>query len=205
MSRHHRTRQRAPKQTVADKTRQAFYHLALDWIDLHTRLPSPAHTDQQARRATTREYGHPAEWASDKSRQIADIFWSWHDMLAEHRNEHRPPEHTSEQIRVMKAWQYLEPRFEQLVEMVDEDALREINDLHFGIRRSLGYLRPVVILPVPCPGIDCGLLTLTRQVSVGVDFIVCASCGYTVRDDEEGKNYAWLVRVCLDTLMASVT
>jgi hypothetical protein len=196
MSRH-RTRQRPPKQTIADKTRQAFYHLALDWIDLHTRLPSPAHTDQQARRATSREYGHPAEWASDKTAQIADLFWSWHDMLAEERNEHKPPERTAEFIRVTNAWRYLEPRFDQLVEMVDEDALNEINDLHYGIQRSLGKSYPPVILPVPCPQEECRLRTLQRQVAVGRDLIVCGNCGYTVKED----HYPFLVRLTLDAII----
>jgi hypothetical protein len=193
-------RLRPPKRTPADKTREAFYTLTLDWIDLHTRLPQPAQATHNTRRAN-REYGHPAEWASDKTAQIAAILWSWHDMIADYRHETRPNPRLSEKTRVIKAWKYLEPRFDYLHEKVDTEAITEIYDLHNGIRRSLGHLTPAQALPVPCPGIDCGLRTLQRQIAVGRDLVVCGSCGYTVRDDEKGENYRWLIRVCLDTLI----
>jgi hypothetical protein len=196
----HRLRLKPPKRGPGDKTRDAFYTLILDWIDLHTYLPQPARTNTNTRRGS-REYGHPAEWASDKAAHIAHILWSWHDMLAQYRNEHGPPRHTSETIRVVNAWKYLDPRFDQLCELVDAEAFTEIHDLHHAIRHTLGHTNPPQTLPVPCPGIDCGLRTLQRHIRPGNDTITCATCGYTVRDDQHGENYRWLIRVCLDTLI----
>lgn len=189
-----RYREKPEGRNQAAKIRESFYKLAVDWVDLHLRLPQPARTDRQTRRAN-REYGHPAEWASDKSAQIADLFWSWHDMLAEHRNERRPAEKTRELIRVVNSWKYLEPRFEQLCELVEEEALREIIDLHHGIQRTLGRGNVVQQLDVPCQNPDCGRWgTMQRHVKVGNDLIICGRCGYTVRED----HYPLLVRMVLD-------
>ncbi len=199
------------KRTPADDTREAFYMLILDWIYLHQHLPEPAAIGQQTRRAQ-REYGHPGEWASDKSAQIADILWSWHDLLSEHSNETRPTpgtadrqhgEHrrlpgTSELIRVTNAWRYLEPRFENLCELVDKEAFREIHDLHHGIRRTLGISTPKLVLPFPCPMSECGLKTLQRDIRIGQSgTITCAACGYATKEE----NYRFTVRWILDTLI----
>ena len=70
--------------TTPKKLRQTIYWLALDWIGLHRDLPTPP-KGETTRTSNTREYGHPAEWASDKAREIVDKLTSWHDMLAEHR------------------------------------------------------------------------------------------------------------------------
>ena len=177
--------------------RQDFYHLAVDWVHLHTQLPKPAQ-GANTRRPTRRESGHPAEWASDKCALIAGILHDWHALLAEHRNETPPPSpRAAETVRVTKAWKYLEPRIEQLCELVDTDDLKEIAELHRKIRSTLGHTNPKQVLPVPCPGQDCSLRTLTRQVAVGKDLIICGSCGYTVREDY----YPMLVRIALDTLV----
>lgn len=196
-----RQRQKPPKRTIADKTREAFYALALDWVDIHTRLPAPAQTDQHVRRSTSKEYGHPAEWASDKSAQIAAIFWSWHEMMAEKRNEHIPPSSTCEQIRVVNAWKYLEPRFDELVELVDDDAFTEIQALHYAIERGLGKYTPPQQLPVRCQNHECGKRTMFRRIKVGEDLIICASCGYTVPEER----YPFLVRIILGELLTGVT
>jgi len=189
-----------PKPANPQHVRRDFYRLALDWIHLHTQLPTPAHT--QGRRAKTQEYGHPAQWASDKAAQIADLFHEWHDLMAEHRNETPPPPPTSaEKIRVTRAWKYLEPRIEQLVTIVEAEALKEIPQLHHQIRNALGLNKPHEILPMPCPNSHCGLKTMCRTINVGTDTIRCATCGYTVHDDPDGRNYQWLIRVCLDTLI----
>lgn len=189
----------------ADKIRRNFYLLALDWVHLRTHLPAPAHSEK-GRRPKIREYGHPAQWASDRAAEIAAMFNSWHELLASYRNETPPPPSTAaEQVRVVKAWNYLEPRFEQLVEVVELEALGEVSDLHFKIRRALGLSQPLQVLPVPCPNGECQLRTLTRTISVGRDHITCGTCGYTVVDDVEGKNYEWLARVMLDILIDSAT
>lgn len=208
-----------PKYTPADRTREIFYQLILDWVYLHQQLPRPAVSSHAERRAN-REYGHPAEWAADKAAQIAGILTDWHDLMADHRGETRPANkimfgsdlartqfdfvieaRLSEQKRVVAAWNYLEPRFDQLCQLVAAEAFTEIHDLHHGIQRTLGYSNPPVMLPMPCPNAECGLRTLQRHLAAGNDSISCACCGYQVRDDPEGANYKWLIRVCLDTLI----
>lgn len=189
-----------PKPADPRHIRQDFYHLTLDWIHLHTQLPTP--TASQGRRAKNREYGHPAQWASDTAAKIAGILHDWHDLMAEHRNETPPPPQTaSEQTRITKAWKYLEPRIEQLCTLVTRDDLKELRTLHHQIRNALGYNQPHEILPMPCPNSHCGLKTMARTINVGTDTIRCATCGYTVHDDPDGRNYQWLIRVCLDTLI----
>lgn len=157
--------------------RRDFYLLVEDWALLRARLPKPV-AQENGRRQTSREYGHPAEWASDKARQIADLLNSWHDLLAEHRNEHRPPPAgAAEETRVRKAWQYLEPRIEQLVGLVEPESLREIAELHREIRNALGYSIPKKYLPFPCPSIECGKTTLIEPS--GSELIYCETCRRT--------------------------
>lgn len=176
--------------------RRDFHQITLDWIYLRTHLPRPIHTNQP-RRNTTRQYGHPAEWASDHAARIADILTEWHSMLAEHRNETPPPTHAAEQRRVVKAWQYLEPRFDQLTQLVDTEAFTEIRDIHWEFKRRLGYTNPTHTLPTPCPNDECGQLTLQRRIAVGTDLIECGACGYTVQE----QHYPLFTRMILDTLI----
>lgn len=180
-----------------DKLRHDLYWLALDWVHLHNHLPIPP-LRRVERTSNTREYGHPAEWASDRAADIADILHSWHDLLAEHRAE-TPPPNGSEQVRVVAAWQYLETRCDQLAYLVDPDDLREIPDLHFEIRRRLGHTNPKYTLPIPCPNDECGLRTLARITTVGRDWIECGACGYAVKEE----HYPLLIRMTLDTLIDS--
>jgi hypothetical protein len=53
-----------------------------------------------------------------------------------------------------------------------------------------------MILPMPCPNLDCGMLALVRAQGMGQDFVICGACGYTVPD----RHYRFLVDVLLDTL-----
>lgn len=184
----------------AHAIRRDFYRLALDWMHLRTFLPKPI-AQENGRRSKYREYGHPAEWASDKCAEISGLFRSWHDLVADERNETpAPPNTAAEMVQIVKGWQYLEPRFEQLVGLVEPDALKEISDLHRQIRSALGFTSPRQVLPIPCPNVECGLRTLTRNIAVGRDFIVCGSCGYTVPENY----YPLFVRIALDTLIETL-
>ena len=195
--------------TTPQKLRKTIYRLTLDWINLHRDLPTPPRRNT-TRTSNTREYGHPAEWASDKAREIVDVLTSWHEALADHRHE-TPPPAGNEQRRLTAAWIYLEPRCPQLIAYANHpidghdnhEALKELPDLHHGIRNTLGYNNPRYTLPVPCPNTDCGLRTLERVVGIGTDYIACGHCDYVVRDDPEGHNYQWLIRVCIDTLVST--
>lgn len=178
--------------------RRTLYWLALDWIHLRTQLPTPAARGETGRiRQSRREYGHPAEWASDKAAEIVAILTSWHDYLAELRNETPPPQ-GAEQHRLVTAWKYLEPRLEQLCQLVEHEALKELPDLHHGIRRTIGATKPRYAIPIPCPNDECGLRTLTRLTGVGQDFIACDSCGYTIKE----IHYPLLIRMTLDAFIS---
>lgn len=206
-----------PRRMSAPKLRRTLYWLALDWINLTTTLPTPPKREQM-RRSNTREYGHPAEWASDTAADIADKFTSWHDMLAEERGERRPitgiivgssqkrrefytrvERAQDERRRVIAAWKYLEPRCEQLVELVDYEDLQELPELHHRVRAVLGHYMPKYTLPIPCPSDECGLRTLVRVQGVGQDFISCDSCGYTIKE----VHYPLLVRMTLDAFLSA--
>lgn len=222
------------KPMSAKHLRRTIYWLALDWIHLHKLLPTPPRAD--GRRTTTREYGHPAEWASDRAAEIVDKLTSWHDCLAEGRNETPPTKgiifgsqgiqsqtatigigpatfqaHSpaapkfqtatrapiSEQRRLITAYRYLEPRCEQLTQIAEPEALQELPELHNKIRKALGQTKPQYTLPVPCPNNECQLLTLTRIVGVGQDFICCDACGYTIKE----IHYPFLIRMTLDAIL----
>lgn len=193
--------------------RRTIYWLTLDWINLHEALPSPASAGGPQRTSNVRAYGHPAEWASDNAADIVDKLAAWHDYLAEERNERRPVTGVAfgrrrifqsraetvqdEKRRLVAAWKYLEPRCEQLVELVDRDDLKELPDLHHRIRRTLGHYVPKYTLPIPCPNDECGLRTLIRVLGVGQDFISCDSCGYTIKE----AHYPLLIRMTLDAFI----
>jgi hypothetical protein len=205
-----------------NRLRLTMYWLALDWIQLRS-MPEPGSRSapkvskmEFARVSNVPEIGHPAEWASDKASEIVAVLSGWHDYLAEERKEKQPtkriifgtdefrsaiPAPASEQRRLIAAWRYLEPRCEQLVELVEAEALKEIPDLHFRIRRTLGLWAPKYTLPIPCPNSDCGLKTLIRVNGVGRDFISCDSCGYTIKE----VHYPLLIRMTLDAFLSGVS
>ena len=201
-----------PKRMNPRALRRTLYWLALDWIHLVSVFPAPAKS--QGRRSNVIEYGHPAEWASVKAREIVDLMTSWHDFLAEERREHQPRRKlmrrdengdkwvyaVNDRQRLVSAWKYLEPRCEQLVELVEAEDLKELPDLHYGIRRALGVSVPKYTLPVPCPSTECGLRTLIRVQGVGQDFISCDACGYTIKE----VHYPFLIRLTLDAVLAGV-
>lgn len=179
-----------------------FRRLILDWTYLHTQLPQPP-ARENARRSTSREYGHPSEWASDKAALIADIINETHDALADALGDTPPPHPgTSEKTRVRAAWAYITSHWAQLcAQYWAGDTAHEIHEHHNRIRARLGHTKPRYTLPIPCPNPTCGLRTLTRTLDHHQDQITCGNCGYEVRNDPDGNNYQWLVRVCLDTLI----
>jgi hypothetical protein len=202
-----------PKRMPPRHLRRTLYWLALDWIHLTVMFPAPPRSE--GRTATVKEYGHPAEWASVKAAEIVDKMTAWHDFMAEERGETQPRRKlmrrnpngcdvwayaVNEKQRLVAAWKYLEPRCEQLVELVEAEALKELPDLHFGIRRALGVTAPKYTLPVPCPSSECGLRTLVRVQGVGQDFISCDACGYTIKE----VHYPFLIRLTLDAVLAGV-
>ena len=106
------------------RLRQTMYWLALDWIHLRTTTPTlPVQRLQDiSRSSNVKTYGHPAEWQSDNAADIVEKLTGWHDYLADQRNETAPPT-GCESRRLVAAWKYLEPRCEQLTELVEHEAL----------------------------------------------------------------------------------
>jgi hypothetical protein len=179
--------------TDPDRLRHTLHHLCLDWLLLHTTLPHPPR-GARTRTSNVRCYGHPAEWASDMAATIAAILTSWHDLLAEHRSETPPPKAPNEQIRILAAWKYLEPRCHQLCQIVDSEALDELPALHNHIRTVLQLNPARYLLPIPCPG--CELRTLSRETGAGRDLIMCGNCGWHCTD----SHYGWLIHMTLDAV-----
>lgn len=179
-----------------ERLREHLNYLALDW--LHLRAEMPTQPRVEGRRSNTQEYGHPASWASDKAAEITDMLSSWHDLLADHRNETSPPT-GCEQVRVSAAWTYLECRCDELVQLVDREALQELPALHYKIRRTLGHIHPRLLIPgVRCKGDDCapvGAMSLEKIVTVGGENkIQCFRCGWEVTE----RFYPLLVRMALE-------
>jgi hypothetical protein len=181
------------------KIREDFYRLALDWIDLHHWMHTPAH--QTGRKAKHRDYGHPAQWASDTLAKIAGIFHGWHELLADARQETPPQPFTSELTQVTAGWHYIEPRVEQLVVLVEAEALREVRDLHYQIGRLIGYNNPPQTIITPCT--RCGLRTLLRHIRIGNSFVQCGNdeCAWIVSDDHYEAHSQFYARVVLDQLI----
>lgn len=171
------TVEQPPKKMHPKALRQTLDWLVLDWILLRTTLPTPPRKET-IRRTGRREYGHPAEWASDKAARITTILNEWHDYLADHRNE-TPPPTGSEQRRLTAAWKYLEPRIEQLCQLVEAEAFEELSDLHHDIRRTLGYDRqPAIWLNIECPACDHRAVFRDLQQ----EKLSCGNCGWTDTD-----------------------
>ncbi|EOM78051.1 hypothetical protein DW322_11200 [Rhodococcus rhodnii] len=171
--------------------------LVLDWVNLARNLPTPTAPAGTDHRATRHTYGHPAEWASDTARSIADTLNEIHDALADHLGETPPPHPTvTDRIRVRAAWRYLEPRI-HLLSATDwaTDTVTELSDLHRKIRSRLGHTIPRTALPTPCP--SCELRTLTRSQSPNRDAIECGACGWHIPDTD----YQRYARIVLDTLV----
>lgn len=177
--------QAEPKPANPNHIRQDFYRLALDWLMLHTRMPKPVATS--IRRSRTLEYGHPAEWASDQAAHITDILASWHELVADHRNETPPPPATScERIRVVRAWRYLEPRIEQLCTLVDAEDLKELAEIHQRIRTVLKLDDEHELwLPIECG--RCQHKTVFSGTGQHYGRLRCHHCG--VNEDEALRDF----------------
>lgn len=150
-------------------------------------------------RIVAKVYGHPAEWASDTARAIADQLNEAHDNLADHLG-HAPPPHPGnrEYGRVAHAHHYLTSWFERLCTMPGgADTAEALYDLNRTIRHGLGRTDPRSFLPVPCP--SCELLGLVRTVSGddGKDEVTCHACGVKI----PSERYAWWTRRLLEELV----
>lgn len=170
--------------------------LAADWVMLHALLPAPLKGDK-TRGAKIRDYGHPAEWASDMAADIAECLNAAHDALADTRNETPPPPPTaSETTRVRAAYNYLSVRIAALshTDYVG-DTITEWNGLHTKVRQHLGQTRPRIAMAAPCP--QCSMRTLIRYIDVRQDWVECGTCKLIITEDL----YRFYAQVLLDEIL----
>lgn len=224
----HRVNLVPTREVTEHRLRRLIDELCGMYHTLSEELPKPVSHQAGRRGPSSPTSGHPAEWASDAAAQIADMLWSWSDLIAEMRSETRPRPAVDprsgrrlwlEADVVRKAYRYLTPRWGDVLArgswdefsklptpwarhwtwVVEDEAFDELFDLSRRIRSGLGATRPREVLPLPCPSSECGLLTLERHAGMaGREFIVCGACGYAVDEAQ----YPFLVRLMVDTLSA---
>jgi len=181
--------------------RKILDRLAMHYVVLRMTLPKPVPaTRERVMRVVAKEYGHPAEWASDMARAVADQMGEAHDGLADHLR-HDPPPHpgSREYGRVAHAHHYLTSWFERLCEYpAAGDTAEALYDLDRVIRRGLGQTDPRRHLPVPCPG--CELLTLVQEIDgAGTDSVECQACGHLIR----AEHYGLWTRMLVDDMLVA--
>lgn len=197
---------RLTRDTICDPSRRHYRtvldRLAQDYILLRVTLPKPVPPPgERVMRIVAREYGHPAEWASDRARAVADQLNDAHDNLADHLH-HDPPPHpgSREYGRVAIAHHYLSSWFDRLCTMPGAaDTAEALYDLDRTIRRGLGRTDPRSFLPVPCPNPACQLLGLVREIDLGSgeDRVTCHCCGETI----PSERYSWWTRTLLSEIV----
>ncbi len=170
--------------------------VVLDWVQLRRDLPAPNKTDRE-RGAKVKDYGHPAEWASDMAADIAACLYAAHDNLAEALDSTRPPKvAASEGAAVREAYNYLSVRIHKLAHQDwAPDIIVEWMGLHSKVRSQLGLTRPRIALPTPCP--ECELRTLTRYMDVQRDWVECGNCQAQIKSE----HYPLYTRLVLDELV----
>lgn len=199
---------RLTRDVICDASRRHYAtvldRLVLHYVLLRATLPAPvAPPGERVMRVVAKTYGHPAEWASDTARAIADQLNDTHDGLAEHLHRDPPPHPGSrEPGRVAKAHQFLTVNFHDLCSWpAAGDTAEALHDLDRHVRSGLGKTDPRRFLPVPCP--NCDLLGLVRTVDgdTGNDQVDCHGCGETI----PSARYAWWTRTLLDEHLAEAS
>lgn len=183
---------------------QSHYGRLLEWIGwdfvtIRQSMPTPVSTGEaKTRTAAVREFGHPREWASSKLSEIADALSHWEGALRRHLGEGYAADLSiSEPRRVALALDYLRRRFAALCYFpAAEQAAREFQRLHGGVRTALRGASRYQHLPVPCE--SCEALTMFREtVQGGEDAIKCHSCGEQMRTEL----YPFYTRMILDRVL----
>lgn len=197
---------RLTRDTICEPSRRHYAtilaRIALHYVVLATTLPKPVPPPgERIMRVAAKVYGHPAEWASDMTRAIADQLGDAHDGLAEHLHHDGPPhDGTREAGRVAISHHYLTAWFDRLCDYpAAGDTAEALVDLDRDIRRGLGKTDPRRFLPVPCPRPTCGLLGLVREISLdnGEDRVTCHACGEVI----PAERYGWWTRTLLDDMI----
>lgn len=173
--------------------------LVMDYITIRATLPTPSTTQVRTAPQGSREYGHPAQWASDTARAIADCLDATDDALRDHLGHTPPPPRVRAESRVVAfAYTSLKARLEALAEYPGTNAfLDEAHQIHGLIKRALGHGIQRKALSLPCPG--CSHLPVFRTVyDDRRDVIECPHCGYQIKEQE----YGLYARILVDELIA---
>jgi hypothetical protein len=179
-------------------TRQLLDRTLTDYVLLRTQFPHPVRAIGRSAPRKSRTYGHPAEWASDTSRTIADLLDETNAALRDHlKLTPPPPRQRAESRVVMHAYNTISGAINQFCDWeYAPDAIIEIKDVQHYIRKCLGYNRQRQHLPTPCP--TCQQLGLVREVHLDRrDHIQCMNCGGEIRELE----YGLFSRVIIDELL----
>jgi hypothetical protein len=200
---------RLTRDTICDSSRRHYVRvldqIVLSYVLIRRDMPAPAAPPgEKVMRIVAKVYGHPAEWASDIARDIADILNATHDDLADHLSRQPPPHPLSRELgRVSAAHQFLTANFPQLCTYpAAADTAEAMHDLWRRLRSGLGYTDPRRFLPVPCPQPSCGLLGLVRTLDEdGTDRVDCHACGEIIPSDR----YSWWTRTLLDETLAEAS
>lgn len=177
--------------------------VVLDYVTLRATMPSgPVRTDTDTRQAprSSREPGHPAQWASDTCRRIADTLDDISDSLRDHLSHLPPPPRSNaEGRRVDHAHATLVARFDDLCTYPGAEAnAADVVTLSGQVRWGLGHGGTRRALPTPCP--DCDIVPVFRTVRMDrSDTIECDACGRVIRDVE----YGLYARMIVDELIAA--
>ena len=169
--------------------------LIIDWLTLQQfPTPAPAEADgskHQAARA--KSFGHPAEWASDTMREVAQLLnWAEASLRWDLGHADAVDSRASERVLLGHAYRYLTIKFDRLCSYPSAaEAADELDSLHRKIRRRLGHTRFVQRLPIPCPW--CEVAALMRSVGQ----IECGDCGKVI--DE--THYDWLANYTIDAMI----
>lgn len=178
------------------RLRRILDRIVIDYVILRSTYPKP--TSTQSRRAPGYTSGHPAQWASDTARHIADLLDATSDAIRDQLNHLPPPPRQRAETRVVEhAYATLTARTQQLADYPGAgDTLQELEETHHRIRHALGQDRHRVLLPAPCP--SCGNLGVTRTIGDDrSDTIQCHNCGRTITEGE----YGLYARIIIDDLL----
>lgn len=174
--------------------------LVLDYVLLRQTFPTPITARTRTAPKASREYGHPAQWASDTARAIADCLDATNEALRDHLGHLPPPHRNRDETRVINhAYRSLKARIQELANFPGTDAFHEeATHIHHQIRRALGQTRQRKALALPCP--NCQWLPVFRTVyDDRRDTIECHNCGHEIKENE----YGLYARILVDELLAA--
>lgn len=166
-----------------------------DYDQIKRSMPSPARRPGDGSKHVSpkaKSFGHPAEWASDAARMIADRFNALEDDLREHRGEREVLRRSIEVYRVSRSYDYITKRFDDLCTFpLADDWAGMLVDMHGKLRSALGLTRFAQHLKTPCP--RCDHKTLVRTL----DRIDCQNCSESIPED----HYQFWARMMLDEMI----